>query len=78
MINVYISQPMNGLNQREIKEERMEAELEVQYALKGTVNFTQCLDKAQYLYLCEGWEFSDQCRKDREYAVEHGLEIMYC
>lgn len=78
MINVYISQPMIGLSQREIKEERMEAELEVQYALKETVNFTQWLDKAEVLYLCEGWDFSEQCRKDREYAVEHGLEIMYC
>lgn len=78
MINVYISQPMIGLSQREIKEERMEAELEVQYAIKEPINFTHYLDKSQFLYLCEGWEFSSDCRNDREYAIEHDIQIMYC
>ena len=78
MVNVFISQPMTGLSGKEIREERMEAELEVRYAVKEEVKFCDKIEDAQFLYLCEGWEFSDSCRKDREFAVDKGMQILYC
>ena len=75
---VYISQPQEGLTQRQIKEDRMEAELEVTYFLKEQVKFTNNIKQANIVYMSDGWDLSSDCRKDHEYATEHNIEIIYC
>lgn len=77
-MHVYISQPQEGLTQRQIKDDRMEAELEVTYFLKKQVKFTNSIKQADMVYMSDGWDSSADCRKDREYAIEHDIEIIYC
>ena len=92
-MKIFISQPMNGRNNRSIIEERQpiiekyeKAGHEVinsvldmgpGSAIKYLAKAIELLDDADMIFMMKGWEKSRGCRIEHDVAVFYGREVIY-
>lgn len=76
MIKLFISQPMNGRTDEEIKAEREEAKNYVQYALGEPIEVIDSFFEADVVHFCDGWENARGCKVERYCAEKYGITII--